>query len=176
VNSAKFPWAEPLLGKYQEMLRLRRGDLDGSIPDPRPAMAALARSFPGALREIDRCPLEELERRVAHLKALLEQPDPPAPEPWAPLVLRYHQLLRGALVVKRWLGGRRPSEGSVLTLTPEELLGLPHGGDALAWIEELAALASPPRGRIAGLVVARLAREQGCSEAEVRRWLFDFEG
>jgi hypothetical protein len=176
VNSAKFPWVEPLLGKYQEMLRLRRGDLDGSIPDPRPSMAALARSFPGALREIDRCPMEELERRVAHLQSLLEQPDPPAPEPWAPLVLRYHQLLRGALVAKRWLAGRRQLEGSIKTLASEEFPGLPHGGDALAWIEELAELASPPRGRIAGLVVARLAREQGCSEAEVRRWLFEFEG
>ncbi|MDW8250934.1 MAG: hypothetical protein RMJ98_16690, partial [Myxococcales bacterium] len=43
-------WLEPLRRKYREMLRLRRGDLDGSIPDPRPAMVILARDFPGVLR------------------------------------------------------------------------------------------------------------------------------
>ncbi|RZK89059.1 MAG: hypothetical protein EOO66_16775, partial [Methylobacterium sp.] len=98
------PWALELRGKYAEMLRLRRGDRDGSIVDPRPAMAALAARWPGALREIDQVALDELERRERHLGAVVGG-EPP--EAWAVAMDAYHRQLRGALGAKRWLAGRR---------------------------------------------------------------------
>ena len=166
------PWLAPMLEKYREMLRLRRGDQDGSIPDPRPAMAALARAFPGALREIDRIHLDELERRLAYLQGVAAHGAPADPPPWAPLGFRYHALLRGLLAAKGWLARRRTVDEALRGAFREEILALPYGQDALLWAPELERLAVPPGGRVASLALERLARESGLSEGELRRVLF----
>ena len=172
MNSQDFPWITPLLAKYRELLRLRLGDRDGTIPDPRLAMAALAHRFPGALREIDRCPLPELERRLAHLEALGSTPGL-TPEVWAPLGMRYHELLRGALAVRRWLAGQDPSPDLEARFA-QDVDGLPFPEDARAWTGLLQPLATPPGGRITRLVLERLSRESGTPEAQVRQALFQF--
>lgn len=166
-----------MLAKYTELLRLRRGDLDGSIPDPRPAMALLASAFPGALREIDRCPMHELERRKAYLQGLLE----PATherddniEPWAPLGMRYHELLRGALEAKRWLA-TRPLKETTRERFVQEAGSLRWGSDALTWASSLEAIATPPQGRLVNLVLEQLARENLRSAEELRTILFSYE-
>ena len=64
-----------LRDKYEQMLCLRqlharaKQDPEFVEPDPRSAMAALARDYPGALREIDELPIEDIERRIAELAA-----------------------------------------------------------------------------------------------------------
>ena len=69
----------------------------------RPAMRALASEFPGALREIDEIPLDEIDRRIAHLGGLLarrptgpqEQEGSGQIEGWEAAHHRFHTLLRG---------------------------------------------------------------------------------
>ena len=162
-------WAAPLRDKYAEMLRLRRGDRDGSIVDPRPAMAALAAAFPGALREIDRLTLDELTRREQHLGRVVASLEPPAP--WAVAMAGYHRWLRAALAIKRWLGRQRAVDDELLARFEREAQG-----DAwLAWRDALAELARPPSGRLLPLVLARLAEETGCEVASLRELLFGEE-
>lgn len=153
------------------MLRLRQlhlrahEDPEFVEPDPRAAMAELARAFPGALREIDELPLAVIEARIAEL-ALAEQ-ERGGVRPWMLAQVRFHALARGALAVKRWLAGR--------TLTPRleaelvvALTAMPEREDAEAWATELGAIARPPRGRIMDLVYARLARELDTDVATAR--------
>lgn len=165
------PWVAPLLDKYREMLRLRRGALDGTIVDPRPAMVALASRFPGALRGLDELPLGELERRLAYLEAGAQA----SVEPWAPVEMRYHELLRGALCAKKWLSGR-PAADATEARFDQDAPSFCHAADALAWRDALASLASPPQGRVTGLVLARITAEMGLDMAEVDRLLFGFGG
>ena len=69
-----------LRDKYEQMLRLRqlharaKTELDFIEPDPRPAMAALARLYPGALREIDELPVELITARIEELTVAEREP------------------------------------------------------------------------------------------------------
>jgi hypothetical protein len=81
-----------------------------------------------------------------------------------------HRRMGGALVAKRWLDGRRDVDAAVQDDFRRSLEGLPQ--DAQAWAEELALIAAPPRGRVVDVVIARLARDLGTNEAEVRRLVF----
>lgn len=84
-----------LHGKYAALVRLReRRD----VTPPTAELRALARAFPGALRELDGLPLDELVRRR---DAAGRAADGDAPEPWIALVVRYHALLREGLDARR---------------------------------------------------------------------------
>jgi hypothetical protein len=128
-----------LRAKYEEMRALRTTD-DGSY-DPRERMAALAARFPGALREIDELPLDEIERRIDALTRA--ERDPTAAAQWMHAMTRFHALARGALFAKRRV---ETDDGSAW---PEE---------ALAWKHE-ARIACPPQGRLMNLVYERLGEE-----------------
>lgn len=91
-----------LLPKYREMQRLRVAQTDGTLPDPRQAMRELARQFPGALRELDEMPFDEIVRRVHHLTAVEQGAQ--TPEAWVEPLTLYHAWLR------RELDGRRGSQ------------------------------------------------------------------
>lgn len=97
-NSVGHAHAVHLLQKYREMQRLRVAQRDGTLPDPREAMRELARQFPGALRELDEMPFEEIVRRVDHLSAVAEGAPP---EPWVEPLTRYHAWLRRELAARR---------------------------------------------------------------------------
>src|SRR5436309_882383 len=56
-----------LARKYRTLAEVRRDKLRSGARTPREAMRALAREFPGSLRELDVLPLEELDRRAAAL-------------------------------------------------------------------------------------------------------------
>ena len=86
-----------LRAKYEEMRALRVTD-DGSY-DPRERMAALAARFPGALREIDTLPLDEIERRIEALTQA--ERDPARASKWMLAQLRFHALVRDYLHAKR---------------------------------------------------------------------------
>ena len=117
--------ARPLLLKYEEMLRLRREQSAGAGGDPTLALRALARAFPGALRELDAIPLDELERRAVHLAWVLS--DAGAAEPWVEPMFRYHEILRGELAerARGALRRGRPSIAALAILSTETSLGEP---------------------------------------------------
>ncbi len=161
-----------LAGKYAVMLRLRRTG-EG---DPRAEMAQLATEFPGALRELDDFPLDVLEARRAALASLADgaREHQGAPEPWMVACITFHRLARGALSAKRWLAHevdrkRMPDEATRADFV-EAATTLPFASDALAWEDDLASLARPPRGRISEVVFERVGKVMGISAQEAR-WL-----
>ena len=166
------PALSALRDKYERMLRLRllharaREEPGFVEPDPRRAMAELAREFPGALRELDELPLDVIRERIAAL-VVAERESTPAPQValWMRAQVGFHRLARGALAVKRWLAGRPLTPAleasfarAVATLPPE----------AAPWASSLAALARPPRGRVLDLVYAQLAVELGVDPETAR--------
>jgi hypothetical protein len=159
-----------LRDKYEQLLELRRhherARLEGlDEPDPRRAMATLARAFPGALRELDDLPTRVLASRVAELQGA--ERDPSRLAPWMRAQASFHRLARGALALKRWLSGRALTEDVRAALT-RELPTLDAAEDAAPWVRDLEAVAAPPRGRLMDLVYDRLAAELGISVREAR--------
>ena len=156
------PALSALRDKYERMLRLRllhvraHEDPDFAEPDPRRAMAELAREFPGALRELDELPLDAIHGRIAALTAA--ERDDAQVLPWMRAQVGFHRLARGALAVKRWLGGR-PLTPAIEASFARALATLP--AEVAPWASSLAAIARPPRGRVLDLVYARLAAELG---------------
>ncbi len=96
--------ARLMLEKYVELSALRRHARDGTLPEPRPRMRALAARFPGALRELDAMTDDELAARVQALRAADVTLCPP---PWLEPVARYHAAL--SRVLSRGGRGGRPS-------------------------------------------------------------------
>jgi len=159
-----------LLRKYEELLRLRQegGPDSQTESDPRPALAALAAEFPGALRELDQLPLSDLEARIAALRSVVRGEE--GPGPWMAVQARFHHLMRGALLAKRWLGGRRLVDVAVLDRFRTEL-----PSQAGIWAKDLAHIAAPPRGRVVELVLIRVAEELGVDVLLARRLMFGSE-
>lgn len=131
-------------------------------PDPRPELSRLAERFPGALREIDRLPLEVIASRIGALAAVEAAPE--RAEPWMVAQIVFHRHARGALAAKRWLAGRR-------AVTPDlasAFAAAMADDDALLFAEALEAVAAPPRGRLMDVVYARVAHVLDVSVAEAR--------
>ncbi|MGH7440560.1 MAG: hypothetical protein ACRENE_33130 [Polyangiaceae bacterium] len=164
--------AVAMRGKYAEMHALRlehaRGAEDATRVRPR--LSDLASRFPGALREIDRLELAEIERRIVTLDAFVGGAG--AAEPWMGAVARFHRLARGALGAKRWLDRRRVVDASVFAAFEREVPTLAFSEEIQSWRDELAAVAAPPGGRVMNLVFLRLARELDVSEPAVRELVF----
>ncbi len=155
--------------KYEEMLRLRLAADAGDISDPRRAMAALAARFPGALREIDELPLEAIRARIQEL-ARGERGGPVTL--WMEATHLFHALTRGALCAKKWLGGRKAVDAATREAFEREAGSLCFAGDALPWRDDLARLASPPRGRVTELVYERIGIALTITVAEARFLVF----
>jgi len=155
---------EGLREKYERLLALRlahdRAKRDGAFeePDPRREMTEIAKRWPGALRELDALPLDELRARITALSS-----DEPM-APWMRAQDAFHRYARGALAAKHWLGKRKRISAE---LTSEFRASASR--DARLWADALADIASPPRGRLMDLVYARVARELDVSIAEARR-------
>jgi hypothetical protein len=163
---------EDLRRKYAQMLAMRlaheAGDED--VAKTRIRMATLSSRFPGALREIDDLELEEIERRVAAVDAVMR--DGGEVEQWMEAVALFHALARGALCAKRWLARRKRVDAEVERAYAAAVPGLAFPEDARAWASNLARIASPPRGRVTDVVFARVARELGTSERAARLLVF----
>jgi hypothetical protein len=151
-----------LRAKYEEMRELRRTD-DGSY-DPRDRMAALAARFPGALREIDTLPLDEIDRRINAL-ANAER-DPSHAARWMLAQSRFHALTREALRVRaNTLAG---SEGAQSPLAEAK------GATATSAEGELEGVAlerEKQRGLLAR-VYATLAQELELTPQEAKQLVF----
>jgi hypothetical protein len=123
--------AAALLPKYERMRELRASGAHDEVGEPGEARAALrqfAAAWPGGLKELDTLPTAEIERRFTACRD-------GADEPWMAWSLRYHELMRAALALRR---GEEPA-----------------GTD-----EEFARAVERPRhGRLNVVVFAALARE-----------------
>lgn len=149
--------AETLLDKYQRMLALRQAHARGEPVDTA-AVRALAHDYPGALRELDRIPLDELEARVRGLA----HGDAP---PWAEPMVAHHRWLAAALRVRRVAGRDRDRDRAAVAWAAEAPL---LGGAP----EDLDFLLDPPEGRLSGWVVARLAKARDEPPSAVREAIF----
>jgi hypothetical protein len=136
------------------MLALRRAAAGNESRDE---LRALAAEFPGALRELDRTPTEELERR---LRACEGDGD----GVWVAWMARYHVLVRAALAAKR--GGARSADGA-----SADVAGADGASADVASADVASADASGAR-RINDAVFAQLERETGVAAADLRRALF----
>lgn len=162
---------DALLSKYERLVALRvlhdRAKADPTFvePDPRPEMRAIAARWPGALRELDARPLDELRGRVDAIRAAAA--DPSRVARWMIAADLFHRHARAALAAKRWLG-----KDKRVTDVTREAFREAAPDDARAWEHALASIAAPPRGRVMELVLARVADELGVAREEARRLVF----
>jgi hypothetical protein len=163
-----------LARKYDVLADLRQKREAGGGVAPRAELFGLAREFPGALRELDTLPREEIERRRVELRAVLAG-GPPAP--WMTWLTAYHATMRAALYVKGRLARARRAAGAAPPLaSSEKIEKLAHSSDdAVRRIAEDAArhsglpvdsdfvraVASPPARRVNAAVFERLGRDLG---------------
>lgn len=173
ITGMRRPSAEQLvalLEKYREMRRMRREDAAGLARDPRDEMRRLAQRFPGALREIDQLPLDEIEERVRMLEAVVGgRAEPPE---WARYFVDYHGIMRAALRIKRMCLGTANLEEALACVregyepAPDEPSLAELGAEAVA------AITRPEGGRLNPSVFDRVAVLHGVSPDRVRRTLF----
>jgi hypothetical protein len=156
------PLISALCGKYETMRELRlRPQLESS---PRLELASLAAAFPGALRELDRLPFAEIERRIELLRAVLSGRSEPAH--WMLLQIAYHGFMRATLRLRRALLAREATTGAPAALAPSDYRPGPgeppaERFDAVA----LAAIRRPAEGRLNPWVLAEVARDHGVTVA-----------
>lgn len=146
-----------LARKYEAMRALRAAPHEET---PRAALRALSREFPGALAELDRIEGALLDARAteaARLSAAADDEGARSTLPsWAHAWLLVHVELRGALSIKRRLGGaRRLDEAERAAL--REAIERDDDDDELRWIDRLDAIAAPPGGRLLDAVLADVA-------------------
>lgn len=157
-----------LRGKYVAIVELRSAHASGT-EDPRavrPRLAELAREFPGALREVDQLALEDVHARIAELDSVLAEER--ATAPWMTAIALFHALFRGALCAKRWMSTVGVTAKEARRAFEADLPALAYPDDARAWLDDLDAIASPPRGRLTELVLARIANAMAITPEEAR--------
>ena len=116
----------------------------------REQLRALAAEFPGALRELDNLPLEELEERAAALEA-------GADEPWMGWLAAYHAWSRAAL----WLKTH-----------PGDLAGASDRAGRAVDAAFASAVARPPGRRLVRAVLERVAADSGVPKSVIEARLF----
>jgi hypothetical protein len=161
-----------LRDKYIEIKRLRDEAAAGLDADPRREMAALASRFPGALRECDELPIDEIERRLAVLQRALDEREP-APE-WVALQISYHGWMRAALRIKRMAAGRGAADAPAVLHELAQSYRPAPDEPPLAHFDEAAIIAilEPSDGRLNPWVYDRVAAQHGVPPARVRLALF----
>ena len=171
--SAVSPAAELIRGlcdKYQALLALR---VTREEVSPRAALAALAAAYPGALRELDRLPLQLIERRLASLRAVASGAT--GVERWMTLQIAYHGFMRAVLRLRRALlasnersfadPGRCLQRLAYVAAADEPA---PERLDAAT----LQMIVRPPRGRLNPWVIERVARDHAVQSSDIERALF----
>lgn len=157
-----------LLAKYLEIKRLREEDAAGEAGDPKPAMAALAARYPGALRELDRRTMGDLEARVSALTEALAQRR--APVLWMRLWSDYHGFMRVALRLRQQRFRGVEAVWARLQTHYRPAPDEPSLGQlADAGIAELL---HPPGGRLNAWVYAQVGKRHGLSPERVEALLF----
>jgi hypothetical protein len=156
--------------KYQMLGELRRSQYLVSRLEARPSLQRVASEFPGALRELDILPLEEIDRRA---EALLAASRSGQTERWMEWLQEYHVTLRAALSVKRRLAGRR----SIGEEDARRLALSLHDEDGRNWDAEFVlSVLRPPEGRINRVVFRRLESSFGETQLVITQTLFPERG
>lgn len=157
---------ERLCHKYEALAGLRRARAQGDPVPEKAVFRALAEEFPGALYELDRLPMGEIDaRRTALAAALAGGPE----APWMRPLAAYHAIYRAALHVKaRAPRGRLPGaeEAAALATAAGRHAGVDVG---VAFVR---AVARPEGGRIGPVVLAEVAARHGEAEGALRAALF----
>jgi hypothetical protein len=148
------------------LAELRRSQYTMSFVEARAPLQRLAREFPGALRELDVLPLDEIDRRADALSAAAESGEILA---WMEWLHEYHGRLRIALSVKRQLAGRRAVDAGIAQQLAESLTA-EHGCSCDAAFVQ--AVLRPPQGRINVLVFQALEARFGEPQTVITRTLF----
>jgi hypothetical protein len=143
-----------LVDKYERLLRLRT--VPTAVP-PRDELRSLARQFPGALRELDRLPLETIEARLRAVQRVLAEAC--EPEAWMQIQVSYHGYMRATLRVKRWSRGW-PVEpaAALLAFTAKYVPAADEPGLAFFDADVLVTIRKPPEGRLNPFVLEAVAR------------------
>jgi hypothetical protein len=138
-----------LAAKYRTLvaLRARRDDASPAHAD-RDQLRALAARHPGCLRELDTLGAVELARRADAAEAAAAGGEKAA---WMDWIWAYHQLMRGALETKRALA-HGAADLAPLAAEASRVSELPFDRDFVR------AVAAPPQGRLAVLVLRRLGQ------------------
>lgn len=152
-----------LLAKYAALASLRHARARGEPIPEKAVFKALADEFPGALHELDRLPMPEIEARRAALEQALSG-GPVAP--WMPAMALYHALYRAALYTKPRLPRKQ-------ALSAEQASALADSASRHAAVAVgaafIRAVSAPPGGRIGAVVLAevaaRMAGEAGAPDA-----------
>jgi hypothetical protein len=146
-----------LAEKYRRMLALRARLIDGGEAAARDELRALATAWPGALRELDTLPTDEIAARLAALEAVAAGAPPPS---WAVWMDGYHALVRVAIALR------------ARDAVAAERLAL----DAALTDEERALLARPPHGRVMAAVFTILGARHGADARALWDALFPPRG
>ncbi|HET6280540.1 MAG TPA: hypothetical protein VFH73_06225 [Polyangia bacterium] len=166
-----------LARKYRALVALRTARDRGSPREAasggagdglRETLAALAKEFPGCLRELDTLGASELARRA---DAAGHAAEGGALEPWMAWIAGYHRLMRATLVIKQDVGKRRASAltdhtAAALARTASATAGLPVD------VSFVRAVAAPPHGRLGIVVLRALAAHLGAPATEIAATLF----
>ncbi len=140
-----------LADKYATLADLRRRHAEGEAPPTDGSLRKLARAFPGALRELDRLPLTEIDARE---RALRDAARGGPLAPWMAWLHGYHGSLRAALFLKA-----RQKRGAAAAPVPrEELarLASEHAGYVVG-VELVDALFSHGRCKIISVALTHVA-------------------
>ncbi len=152
--------------KYRRLVALREARAArGELAD-RGDLAALARSFPGALRELDALPEEVLRARVEGLRAARAGE---RHEPWVAWLADYHSLMRATLSLKARLRARKDLDEP--TALKESAAVSAQSGFDLG-VEYARSVARPPRGRLGVVVFDALSRRHGVEPEVLWQALF----
>jgi hypothetical protein len=154
-----------LARKYRTLSELRRSQLATAL-EARGPLRRLADEFPGALRELDTLPLDQIEQRAE----ALERAASGAPRAaWMEWMTAYHQAMRAALFVKRRVGRERElGARDAFRLATEAARESGYACDA----EFVLAVARPPDGRLNTIVYARLEAAFQLAPGDLDRALF----
>jgi hypothetical protein len=157
--------------KYAALLRLRlsqveRGDRPASAA-PVAELRRLATEFPGVLRELEVLDDTALNERYTATGLALHEG---RPQTWMRWMSEYHGMMAFALSIKRVLSKQRePSEARCAELWFQHShRGKRHALDPSC----IAAIASPPRGRLNVWVFGELGRRFGVDADTIERTLF----
>ena len=167
---------EDLAIKYESLVRLRanrdhdpngtNGNSNGHGESVRDLLRELSRRFPGSLRELDTLGLLELQRRAKVARAAAAGG---AREPWMAWILAFHRLTAAALLIKRDNAARRRGRAVNERASRTQAAELAQFSLEPPLVE---ALAHPPGGRLAPVVLSELARRFAVQPRALSETLF----
>jgi hypothetical protein len=169
VSPTRPPSSEELRAlsrKYETLAKLRRARAAGGAVAERGVLRALAREFPGALRELDTLTLEEIDQRQRSLSHAI---DGGPVETWMEWMVAYHETMRAALLVKVRVSRRRQLDDETMATLRDEVSRRIGRAIDEAFVRSVA---NPPHGRVNRAVFERLGQNFGVSPDAIWDALF----